>query len=597
MFASLKQLHVMVRNTLLWLFVFAVTTMTWKDWYKGLCCLIVFMAVEQHPDVPKGMLGISGLNPFNFMFANVGIAWLIQRPKEGLRLDLPKHVGLMLIVFLGVVLVGAARMLTGDLTILVRYYHADLPVFLNDYLINTIKWAVPGLLMYDGCRSEKRFRLGLISLLAVYFLLGVQVAKWMPPQYALNADDLAQRSLRVLRSGMGWHRVNLSAILSGASWALLATTVIVPPKRKWLVVLAGLFVVYAQVMTAGRAGYGAWVGVGVVLSLLKWRRYLIILPAAGLLVVWLAPGIVGRATEGFTADTHDTNQALEKKQIQSVSVMGDSEEIDAYTVTAGRSVAWPVVMDKIKEQKWFGFGRQAMLTAGPAVFLYDTYGEVFPHPHNAYLEVILDNGIVGAAMILPFYFFMLWYSVRLFLDKTSPTCAAIGGVTSALLLGLMISALGSQTFYPREEGVPLWAAFGLMLRVRTERAKRRAESAAVDAAVPSLARGSGVFKLPVVQKRPQFRPAPARPVVAAQGVGGHGSRVAGNGSRWAAGTSNRVPPPRIVTMPGVFSRPVPPAPQSAAASPRNRMQVVRTVMAPGWFSSPVIFDRLVWDRA
>ena len=39
----------------------------------------------------------------------------------------------------------------------------------------------------------------------------------------------------------------------------------------------------------------------------------------------------------------------------------------------------------------------------------------------------------------------------------------------------MIAAMGSQTFYPREGAVGMWAAMGLLLRVYVERSRSRAE--------------------------------------------------------------------------------------------------------------------------
>ena len=66
-------------------------------------------------------------------------------------------------------------------------------------------------------------------------------------------------------------------------------------------------------------------------------------------------------------------------------------------------MAWPLIIAKIKEEPYTGHGRQAMLRSGIAVYLYETFGEIFPHPHNAYLEQLLDNGLIGFGIIMPFY--------------------------------------------------------------------------------------------------------------------------------------------------------------------------------------------------
>jgi hypothetical protein len=51
----------------------------------------------------------------------------------------------------------------------------------SDYLINTVKWTVPGLLLFDGTNSRQRFMLGLACSLLMYVLIGAQVIRWMPP--------------------------------------------------------------------------------------------------------------------------------------------------------------------------------------------------------------------------------------------------------------------------------------------------------------------------------------------------------------------------------------------------------------------------------
>jgi O-antigen ligase len=556
-----------IRTTALWLVIIGLLGYSWKDWYKALCGLILLMAVAQHPDFPKTVLGIPGLNPWNLLLFNILVAWWVQRRDEGLRFDLPRNITVILLLYLLVVVIGFVRIL-GDTTILTLYYREGLTYFVNDYLVNTIKWVIPALLLYDGCRSEERFRIATFCLLAVFVLLGLQVAKWMPPQYALNADALERRSLKVLVSGVGYHRVNLSAMLSGASWAILCAIVIVPRGKRWLVLVTALFIVYAQMMTGGRAGYGSWVAVGLALSVLKWRRYLLLIPAAVALAMMLAPGVVGRAMMGFTPESRDTNKRLEEEATRE---MAPSSDVDPYTVTAGRSVAWPLIIEKIKERPYVGYGRQAMLRTGIASYLYDAYGELFPHPHNAYLELLLDNGVIGFVIVMSFYVVILFYSIALFLDRQSPSCSAIGGVSAALILGLLMSSMGSQTFYPREGWVCMWCAMMLMLRVRTER-RRLAGRAALAAAASTPVK-------PVASKW-QLRPAAAAAAA---------TRV-----RLTPGSQNgfpRYPNPRAQGAP-VRSRSVRPLAAGAFARPEPADKA-----RPGFFSSKTMTDTLVWEHA
>jgi hypothetical protein len=47
----------------------------------------------------------------------------------------------------------------------------------------------------------------------------------------------------------------------------------------------------------------------------------------------------------------------------------------------------------------------------------------------------------------------------------------LGILALALVLALLVAAMGSQTFYPREGSVGMWAAIGVMLRVSVEKRK------------------------------------------------------------------------------------------------------------------------------
>jgi O-antigen ligase len=229
-----------------------------------------------------------------------------------------------------------------------------------------------------------------------------------------------------------------------------------------LTILAALVVLYAQALTAGRMGYVTWAVTGVFLCAVRWRKYLLLIPFAALVVVVLTPGAAERMLQGFSADSVDSNPLLAAHA--SATLSADHDGPDAYTITAGRNVAWPYVIDKIGESPILGFGRLAMERTGVMQALWDDFAENFPHPHNAYLELLLDNGIVGFLIIAPFYLVVLSRSVRLFRDS-SPLAAAVGGVASSLILALLVASFGSQTFYPREGSVGMWAAIGLMLRV------------------------------------------------------------------------------------------------------------------------------------
>jgi O-antigen ligase len=113
-----------------------------------------------------------------------------------------------------------------------------------------------------------------------------------------------------------------------------------------------------------------------------------------------------------------------------------------------------------------------MWRSGLVEFLGDYLHERFTHPHNAYLELLLDAGWIGLGLVMPVYLLALWQGVGLFRDRRSSACVAAGGVGLALVLALLFASVGAQTLYPREGTVGMWCAMALVFRMWVERARR-----------------------------------------------------------------------------------------------------------------------------
>lgn len=434
-----------MRVLAVYFFVTFCSLFAYRDWFKALCGLILLMAVIEHPDMPKSVLGIQGLNPWNLLLLNIVIGWLIQRRREGSYWDMPRHISVFLILYLLVVSSGFIRMM-GDRSGLEEYPFGYL---VGEHLINAVKWVIPGLLVFDGCRTKKRLYWILAATLTVYLLLALQVARWVPFSAALSGELLTARSRKLILNEIGYHAVNMSMLLAGACWAFIA---LLPLFQSWKyragIILAALCTAYGQALTAGRMGYATWCATGLILCLLRWRRWLWLVPVGLLIVVLVMPGVVERFTHGFDTAT-----------------VGGDAVTDDTLVTSGRTVAWPYVVDKILESPLIGYGQMAMVRTGISSHLLEELNESFPHPHNAYLQWLLDNGLVGFFCVMPFYVLMLYYAVGLFRDRVNAINAAVGGVALSLLLALLIASMGSQTFYPREGAVGMWIAFALVLRI------------------------------------------------------------------------------------------------------------------------------------
>lgn len=469
----------MFRLALLYIFVGGMVFCAYRDWYKSLCGLILLVGVIEHPDMPKSMLGIQGMNPWNLALAAVVLAWLGCQWGRRVTWDMPGYLNLLLFLYAGVVIVGFFRML-GDRGGFVEYAkavggHAPSAATLwSENLINSLKWMIPGMLLYDGCRSRSRFVWGAVSLLGIYVLLSVQVIKWMPLGVIGGGEELAGRSAKILLNEVGYHRVNLSMLLAGASWAVFALTPLA--NRRWIkasIIAVSLAVLFSQALTGGRTGYATWAVVGAVLCSIRWRQYLALAPLAVLAIIWLVPGSAERMLQGFNSDSVDRNPLIEETMQQ------EEEGPHLYTVTAGRNIAWPYVIEKIGEAPIYGHGREAMIRTGISAMLWTRFRESFPHPHNAYFQLLMDNGWLGALPIFIFYALTVYFGFSLFHDSRSPIFVATGGIALSLVCALLAAGVGSQTFYPREGAVGMWCAMGLLFRVYVERSR-------IDAMFPKM---------------------------------------------------------------------------------------------------------------
>jgi O-antigen ligase len=435
-----------IRHLALYALVAGLSIYAWRDWFKSLCGLILLMAIFEHEDMPKTMFGIQGLNPWNVLFGVIVLAWAVSRAREGLTWDMPGHIIVLLLLYLGVILIGVLRAVS-DRSYIGGYALKDL---ISEELINTVKWALPGLLLFDGARTRRRVVLALVCILVVYLIVAVQVGRFMPPGAAFGDGELLNRLRVRLGRYVGYSACDISAMLAGASWAILAALPLIRQRKYRMMgwMSAGV-VVYGQALTGGRAGFLAWGATGLILCLLKWRKYLILVPVVAVLLPAVFPAATARMLSGFGE----------------TDVAGESMTNDD-AVTSGRTLMWPRVIDKIHESPIVGYGRLAMKRTGLYTALLDE-DLSFPHPHNLYLEMLLDNGILGSLPIILFWGILTVRSAVLFRSHNR-LYAAAGGLALTLILSQLFAGIGAQHYYPRISTLGVWAAAFLMLRVCVE---------------------------------------------------------------------------------------------------------------------------------
>lgn len=426
----------------------------WKDWYKSLCGLIVFTAVFQHPDMPKAILGVPGLNPWNLLFLIVLCAWMAQRGSERLRWDMPRVPAFLLLLGLGIEIIGFSRLIMDRESL---YEDLTTSGLISEYLVNTVKWVIVGLLLFDGCRVRRRLALALASVFSFYVLISLQVLRSVLPALGLDAGALSKFAMVEIATTIGYHKNDMSVMLAGAFWALIALRATVISRcYRAIIGLGSVTVLLAQGITGGRAGYLAWCAIGLTLGFVRWRRYLLLVPLLVALAGVFLPSVVDRALHGLSGDG----------EIR-------FESIDLEDVTAGRTLIWPLVIDQIWNAPFIGHGRAAMQRTGVSsqvqeIQLIDAF---IGHPHNAYLEMLLDSGLIGLMIALALYGTFLAFAIALLREHRNTEQIALGGIGLSVVLALLVGAVTGQSFWPREPTFAMWCVIGLLLRVWTDRTR------------------------------------------------------------------------------------------------------------------------------
>jgi O-antigen ligase len=466
----------MIRITLLTLLIAYLSVYAWKDWFRAACWLVLLMAVFQHPDMPKSIGGVSGLNHWNFLFINTVLSWLSNRNKEKISWDMPKNIKILLYLYTLFIFIGVIRYFNDHSGVIELFESMGVNPpgginRFNEYLLNCFKWVLPGIIIFDGCRKREQYDFAIGMLALMFVLLALQVIKAMKlGSFTMGGDALQHKALKIISDSVGFHRVNISMMMSGAFWAVFCLKELVNTKSYWLLILPSCFVIFlAMALTGGRTGYGTWAVLGVFYCLFKWRKYLLLAPLMFLVITMFVPSAIDRLSLGFSTDESTGMQSLKETNY----VEFDGSEVNLYEVTSGRNLAWPTVWESIKEAPFFGYGREAMQNVGLTLKIKQDYGgEKFAHPHNAYLQWIQDNGFIGAIPVFLLYFLLLKYSFSLFIDNSNKIYVATGGTSMALLLAFLIASMGSQSFYPREGAVGMWVGIGLLLRVYVERSRK-----------------------------------------------------------------------------------------------------------------------------
>lgn len=444
---------VSIRVAVLCLIVVVLAAYAWRNWFVSLCGLIVLTAFMGHPDMPRTLFGVQGLNLWNLLLFAILVPWYCERRQSGRRWDLPRGAKWLLLIYLSVVIVAYARAAL-DLGSFPsdaegaasRMTFAQLT---GDHLINSIKFIIPGLLLFDGCRTRNRVIAGLICSLLMSVVYAGIVVRTVPVGSLDETGRAEMRQRHRIGKQTGFHANSVAMVCAAGAWGLIAASTVWKWRLKQVIVVGlALLVATGLILTRSRAGYAAVVCVGLLLALVLWRSLLVLVPVAVAIVIVAFPGVSQRVMAGVGVE----------------DVSGGANDID--TITAGRVTdIWPPVLEQIAQSPVVGYGRMGILRtpAHDEVMIRMRQDRCPTHPHNAYLEILLDGGVVSAAPTLVMYVALLWVSIRLCRVREA-LVRAVGASSLAAVSALLLMGMSGQTFFPKENSQMAWCLYGLALR-------------------------------------------------------------------------------------------------------------------------------------
>jgi O-antigen ligase len=441
----------MIRYALLMVFVGWICATAWRDRFVALCGLVLLSVVSQHPDMPTSILGIPGLNPWNFCLFMIALSFFSQvnEPLPPAPLILKVLLGL----YGGVLAIGAVVCLLDLETIYARrplLPFVDIESFKDaflDLVANPAKYVATGIMLYLSCRTRKQVWQGIITLCLLGVAYSALTYKALKANIFLGDYNDVRRLLSKL---VGVHANDLAGLLTMCFWAAAVVAVLQRGKYVRYAVAAAACIFPAVVGCQSRAAYVANAAIAFALSAVRFRRMLLVFPLLIVAAVLLFPQVASRVMMGF-----DVKE----------STFSDNET-DWNEVTAGRTYnIWEPVIRDIEASPIFGHGRLAIARKSCTIDILKREGFVPTHPHNSYLELMIDSGVIGLSITLALLVTVGYMGLSLLWTRGDPLVEIVGACGFLAVVNVMVLGMSSTFFYPKESSMWLLLTIALTTRI------------------------------------------------------------------------------------------------------------------------------------
>ncbi len=411
------------------------------DFSAGVVMLIVIMPIAQRMFFPRAMFGITGLNPFNLLLGVTLVSFGVRElARGGMRGFVPRP-----LFWLYVLPLAAAGMLgsqhVNEIAAQLRELEA-VPFdtaggYLRDMVMRPLFMVLFGLFVAAAVMRSREPEKFLTPMLVSVWTMGLMVIFFVAKE-GVGLGELSSENFRQFFGPLGMHANDLGRLYMVAYALLLFTWGSTQRTTLKLVLFVSMMLMtVALVLTMSR---GAMLGFALVnLMFLFSRRtagnFIFAFAIVAVLLVLMPDSVWDRLGTAFSGD------------------MGKS--------SAGRTdQIWEPLLPELWRSPIWGNGLGSIMWSDAM-----RSGTIFEvtHPHNAYLQVALDMGVLGTLATFA-YLVHVWRGfTKLARDSAlSPTLRGFFNGGRAGLAGFLLAGVAGSSLQPVPEQSFLWLAIGMM---------------------------------------------------------------------------------------------------------------------------------------
>lgn len=410
--------------------------------------LLPFSATEL---MPRQILGITGLNPLNVILAATIASVFLSMAIRPASVRFPR-LPVIFLVYIGLLLAGAAAGLfyidmapplpAGD----GRMQELTPKKYLLEELFKPLIIVVVALLSAVTVRNDRSARKLVMAAGVALGLLGAVIIGYQLIS-GVNLSEMASSRSRKMLSWIGMHANDLGHLCNLGFvlmlFSFLGTRSI---SARWIYALSALLGGAAAALSFSRSTFLGLIIVGsyLLISRRRFRDFFLALTALTIIALLLPDAFVERASTGI-------------------------ENRDAYAITAGRlDGIWIPLFPEFLGSPIWGHGLSSTLWSE-----FNRPYYIVGHPHSAYLQVLLDFGVIGTILVAAFWFKM-WSTFRaLHRYHSDPFWRTFFEGAMVAIVVVLVQGISGQRFVPWFPHTFVWLAFGLALGMYSSVAKKQ----------------------------------------------------------------------------------------------------------------------------